>query len=465
MPADGRRGSGSGEGGGQGGRLRPARATGTTRDASSSWRRTRSTPCPTSAVRPRGVPGWRSRCRQSPAPAAASVGSLDSIPSTAPATAPSWRRSPRSWSGRWAGRFWPTVPWGAGATPPCASRHGGAPGWHGTAVSRPSSVPRRHGSVLVADVAACYASIEPRVLARRLRSAGAAGSAAEEIERFLHDLGERGVEGLPVGPSSSALLANLVLAAADEARSGRGTSPHPVGRRRRDLHVGASGDGPRPRCVPPGPRRGRVCARTWARPRSSTIRSRSAACARGDPVDLVWAARAMMRRREDPLSRLARADVDLPPDRGVGADRRPSHPAGGDGRPSRGRPDGGAPGGDDRPGVHRHARAPHAPRAWRSITRTCRRRLPSESCSRSPVPVAAAPRAPSPFVASTRRAWDRPDHPTLAELDAAGGDVPLAIVRADGHLALANSAAIAASGVAAETTASNETTRGRPPGG
>jgi predicted amidohydrolase YtcJ len=46
--------------------------------------------------------------------------------------------------------------------------------------------------------------------------------------------------------------------------------------------------------------------------------------------------------------------------------------------------------------------------------------------------------------------WDRPDHPTLAELDESSGGVPLAIVRADGHLALANTAAIEASGVRGE---------------
>ncbi len=46
--------------------------------------------------------------------------------------------------------------------------------------------------------------------------------------------------------------------------------------------------------------------------------------------------------------------------------------------------------------------------------------------------------------------WERPTHPTLAELDAAGGDVALVIFRADGHVALADSAAIAASGVEAE---------------
>jgi predicted amidohydrolase YtcJ len=46
--------------------------------------------------------------------------------------------------------------------------------------------------------------------------------------------------------------------------------------------------------------------------------------------------------------------------------------------------------------------------------------------------------------------WDRRVHPTLAELDDVVGDVPLAIFRLDGHLALANRAAVAASGTAVE---------------
>ncbi|HEX6131754.1 MAG TPA: amidohydrolase family protein, partial [Actinomycetota bacterium] len=42
--------------------------------------------------------------------------------------------------------------------------------------------------------------------------------------------------------------------------------------------------------------------------------------------------------------------------------------------------------------------------------------------------------------------WARPEHPTLVELDAAT-DRPLAVFRADGHVALANRAAIAAAGL------------------
>jgi len=46
--------------------------------------------------------------------------------------------------------------------------------------------------------------------------------------------------------------------------------------------------------------------------------------------------------------------------------------------------------------------------------------------------------------------WDRPEHPSIAELDAISGSTPLAIVRADGHVALANTAAIALAGVAGD---------------
>jgi hypothetical protein len=44
--------------------------------------------------------------------------------------------------------------------------------------------------------------------------------------------------------------------------------------------------------------------------------------------------------------------------------------------------------------------------------------------------------------------WDRPEHPGLVDLDAVSGSVPLVIVRTDGHITLANSAAIEAADVA-----------------
>jgi predicted amidohydrolase YtcJ len=46
--------------------------------------------------------------------------------------------------------------------------------------------------------------------------------------------------------------------------------------------------------------------------------------------------------------------------------------------------------------------------------------------------------------------WDRPEHPGVTELDAISGDALLVIVRADGHAALANSAAIALTGIEGE---------------
>ena len=63
---------------------------------------------------------------------------------------------------------------------------------------------------------------------------------------------------------------------------------------------------------------------------------------------------------------------------------------------------------------------------------------------------ASAPDDPIVMSGFDETRWDRPDHPTLEDLDRVGGDAPLAIFRADGHIALANAAAITASGVAAE---------------
>ena len=58
--------------------------------------------------------------------------------------------------------------------------------------------------------------------------------------------------------------------------------------------------------------------------------------------------------------------------------------------------------------------------------------------------------------------WDRPDLPSLAELDELG-DVPIILVRADGHLSLANSAALMASDAEDEEGVEREE-GGRPSG-
>jgi len=71
--------------------------------------------------------------------------------------------------------------------------------------------------VAVTDVRACYASISPVVLTRRLIALGAPETCVDEIASWLGAFGDVGVEGLPVGPAVSAVLADAVLSAGDEA--------------------------------------------------------------------------------------------------------------------------------------------------------------------------------------------------------------------------------------------------------
>jgi hypothetical protein len=76
---------------------------------------------------------------------------------------------------------------------------------------------RRTPCLLFADVRECYRSIAPDVVASSLRVLGCDGASADAIIAFLHALQDRGVEGLPIGPDPSAVLANAVLAEADRA--------------------------------------------------------------------------------------------------------------------------------------------------------------------------------------------------------------------------------------------------------
>ena len=80
---------------------------------------------------------------------------------------------------------------------------------------------RRLGSdarfVAVTDVRACYPSISPSVMTDRLRALGAPETCVHEIGSWLGVLRDVGVEGLPVGPVASALLADAVLSAGDDA--------------------------------------------------------------------------------------------------------------------------------------------------------------------------------------------------------------------------------------------------------
>ena len=73
----------------------------------------------------------------------------------------------------------------------------------------------RRGPVAFADVRRCYASMSPAIVGEALRRAGI--PTACEVEGFLSGLERIGVEGLPVGPDASAVLANAVLAQVDRA--------------------------------------------------------------------------------------------------------------------------------------------------------------------------------------------------------------------------------------------------------
>lgn len=74
---------------------------------------------------------------------------------------------------------------------------------------------RRRPVVVATDVFAFYPSVRPTVVHRALRWAGpwAARRAAGLLERW----GSEGYAGLPIGPPASAVVANAVLASADEA--------------------------------------------------------------------------------------------------------------------------------------------------------------------------------------------------------------------------------------------------------
>lgn len=83
----------------------------------------------------------------------------------------------------------------------------------------------RPPSVLVADVRDCYASIQGPALAHALRRSGAREESVQVLLDLLAHLADEGIQGLPVGPEPSAVLANVVLACGDRAlrRSG---APH-----------------------------------------------------------------------------------------------------------------------------------------------------------------------------------------------------------------------------------------------
>jgi hypothetical protein len=70
--------------------------------------------------------------------------------------------------------------------------------------------------LLVSDVANCYGELDPSVVVSRLRAARGSVSTLDPLEKCLRAMAERGTPGLPVGPTPSALLANVALAGVDE---------------------------------------------------------------------------------------------------------------------------------------------------------------------------------------------------------------------------------------------------------
>jgi hypothetical protein len=82
-----------------------------------------------------------------------------------------------------------------------------------------SSALRDPGVVVVSDVRDCYGSIGSVAVRAGLARAGS--SCPDELETFLRTLP---APGLPVGPDPSAVLANAVLAIADDAAARAGAA-------------------------------------------------------------------------------------------------------------------------------------------------------------------------------------------------------------------------------------------------
>jgi hypothetical protein len=82
---------------------------------------------------------------------------------------------------------------------------------------------QRH-RVAVTDVRECYRSIPASLVEQRLRAIGAPEDGIDQVRSWLCAFREAGVEGLPVGPVASAVLADAVLAAGDDALRRTGAS-------------------------------------------------------------------------------------------------------------------------------------------------------------------------------------------------------------------------------------------------
>ena len=81
---------------------------------------------------------------------------------------------------------------------------------------------RGAGAFVAADVRRCYPSIGPDLVGRTLRQLGCAMDDVRGVTTMLEGLDASGVPGLPIGPNPSAVLANAVLAGADDALGAAG---------------------------------------------------------------------------------------------------------------------------------------------------------------------------------------------------------------------------------------------------
>jgi len=72
-------------------------------------------------------------------------------------------------------------------------------------------------AAIVADVRRCYRSIGPGSVAAGLGLAGVRPEHNRAVTAFLDDIRDAGIDGLPIGPAPSAILANAVLAIGDRA--------------------------------------------------------------------------------------------------------------------------------------------------------------------------------------------------------------------------------------------------------
>lgn len=78
--------------------------------------------------------------------------------------------------------------------------------------------------VVLSDVRCCYASVREEAITTGLARAGLGGEDAAALLAFLAGCRRAGVEGLPTGPAPSAVLANAVLAVADDALVSQGVA-------------------------------------------------------------------------------------------------------------------------------------------------------------------------------------------------------------------------------------------------